>query len=91
MDFGWKVRQSFFRESVKNFSKGAKSCGSWSNQASFQNIGNVKGIDFSENIRKEKLPKKNFLGIFFFILHLGLENAPGCCIYHYSDSIAKSC
>ena len=60
-----KCAWGFFRESIRNFSKGAKSCGFRINQASFQNIRNFRLYFFSGNIR-------NFLRVNFFYFGVGV-------------------
>ena len=74
----WKTLQVlFFKKGIRTFLKGAKSLGSRSNQASFQNIRNFWAITFLEKY------KKNFSGIIFFILRLNLKSGLGRFSFHY--------
>ena len=76
-----------------NFSKGAKSCGSLSNQASLQNIRNSQGIIL---FRKYK---KNFRDVFFFNFRVGVGNCArpvhipllSCvvCLLHYDINLRE--
>ena len=68
----WKVCQGFFRESVKNLSKGAKNCEGRLNQASLQNIRNFQGIIFFRKYKTFFSYNFFYFTFGFGLLHISL-------------------